>query len=236
MLNERIKELRKKKGLTQEELATDLNVVRQTVSKWEKGLSVPDADTLKSIAEVLGVSVEEILDTDSEQTKNHKDIAGQLSKINEQMAIQNRKSLLIWKIISLVLFVLLIFSTLFFVFRLQTTNQTNNTLPDVIEISNVHIGSHKNNLSCSFLSGVGDEGLKYTVTIHSLSAGIQDQTVNAKYENGICTAEFDKKKLIKNIEYSIIFNVNSEYETRNAIVVDSLYIENDGYSWSSSWN
>lgn len=152
------------------------------------------------------------------------------------MAIQNRKSVLIWKIISIVLFVLLIFSTLFFVFRLQTTNQSNNTLPDVIEISDVHIASHKNNLSCSFVSGVGDEGLKYTVTIHSLSVGTQDQTVNAKYENGICTAEFDKRNLINNNEYSIIFNVTSEYETRNAIVVDSLYIEKDGYSWSSPWN
>lgn len=41
MLNENIKNLRKAKGLSQEELAIKLNVVRQTVSKWEKGLSVP---------------------------------------------------------------------------------------------------------------------------------------------------------------------------------------------------
>ena len=46
MLSENIKRLRKAKGLSQEELAVKLNVVRQTVSKWEQGLSVPDADLL----------------------------------------------------------------------------------------------------------------------------------------------------------------------------------------------
>ena len=47
MLSDNIKTLRKSKGLTQEELANRINVVRQTVSKWEKGYSVPDAEMLK---------------------------------------------------------------------------------------------------------------------------------------------------------------------------------------------
>ncbi len=53
MLNENLKQLRKSKGLSQEELAIRLNVVRQTISKWEKGLSVPDADMLIKIADIL---------------------------------------------------------------------------------------------------------------------------------------------------------------------------------------
>lgn len=53
MLNENIKAIRKSKGLSQQELATKLNVVRQTVSKWETGMSVPDSDMLISISEVL---------------------------------------------------------------------------------------------------------------------------------------------------------------------------------------
>lgn len=53
MLNENIKSIRKSKGLSQEELAVKLNVVRQTISKWEQGLSVPDSDMLISISEVL---------------------------------------------------------------------------------------------------------------------------------------------------------------------------------------
>lgn len=61
MFGENLKTLRKQKGFSQEELAARLNVVRQTVSKWEKGLPVPDADTLIRLAEVLEVSVSELL-------------------------------------------------------------------------------------------------------------------------------------------------------------------------------
>ena len=57
MLNENIRELRKSKGLSQEELALKLNVVRQTVSKWDRGLSVPDAETLVALGKALDVPV-----------------------------------------------------------------------------------------------------------------------------------------------------------------------------------
>ena len=61
MLNENIRALRKAKGLSQEELAVRLNVVRQTVSKWEKGLSVPDADMLVAIGEAFDTPVSVLL-------------------------------------------------------------------------------------------------------------------------------------------------------------------------------
>ena len=61
MLNENIKNLRKSKGLSQEELAIKLNVVRQTVSKWENGLSVPDSSTLISLADELDTTVSALL-------------------------------------------------------------------------------------------------------------------------------------------------------------------------------
>lgn len=61
MLNENIKTIRKSKGLSQEELAIKLHVVRQTVSKWEQGLSVPDADMLICISEVLQTPVSTLL-------------------------------------------------------------------------------------------------------------------------------------------------------------------------------
>ena len=57
MLNENIKAIRKAKGLSQEELAIKLNVVRQTISKWENGLSVPDSDMLISISEIFETPV-----------------------------------------------------------------------------------------------------------------------------------------------------------------------------------
>ena len=61
MLNENIRAIRKSKGLSQDELAIKLNVVRQTVSKWENGLSVPDSDMLISISEVLETPVSVLL-------------------------------------------------------------------------------------------------------------------------------------------------------------------------------
>ena len=61
MFQDNLKALRKKKGITQEELAARLNVVRQTVSKWEKGLSVPDAELLIRLAEILEVPVSQLL-------------------------------------------------------------------------------------------------------------------------------------------------------------------------------
>ena len=72
MFGENLKAMRKAKGYTQEELAIKINVVRQTVSKWEKGLSVPDADMLSQIAEVLDTKVSVLLGgtiSNKEQTK-----------------------------------------------------------------------------------------------------------------------------------------------------------------------
>lgn len=103
MLQENIKTFRKDRGLTQEELAIRVNVVRQTVSKWEKGLSVPDADTLQKIAEVLEVSVSQLLGREEEPEKDRNEVAEQLSRINEQLAIRNRRSKRIWVIVGLVL-------------------------------------------------------------------------------------------------------------------------------------
>ncbi len=65
MLCDNIKNLRKEKGMSQEELAVRLNVVRQTVSKWEQNLSVPDSDMLVKLAEIFGVSVGTLLDEES---------------------------------------------------------------------------------------------------------------------------------------------------------------------------
>ena len=100
MLNENLTAFRKSKGISQEELAVRLNVVRQTISKWEKGLSVPDADTLVKISEVFEVSVGELLGDKAKQEMHVNDIAEQLARINEQFAVKNRRSRLIWKVIA----------------------------------------------------------------------------------------------------------------------------------------
>lgn len=88
MLNENIKAIRKSKGLSQEELAVKLNVVRQTISKWEQGLSVPDAEMLVAIGEVLATPVSTLLgETVVEaQAEELKAISEKLEVINLQLA------------------------------------------------------------------------------------------------------------------------------------------------------
>lgn len=93
MINENIRNARKKKGISQEELAIKLNVVRQTVSKWEKGLSVPDADILIQIADLLEVSVNDLLDI-TPQNDTVENIAAELAHLNEQLAHKNREKAL----------------------------------------------------------------------------------------------------------------------------------------------
>ena len=115
MFSENLKTLRKQKGFSQEELASKLHVVRQTISKWEKNLSVPDADTLIRLAEILEVSVSELLGSKIE-TKNGNvtnDVAEQLSRINEQLAIKNRRSRRIWKAIAIILVVFFLISVFY---------------------------------------------------------------------------------------------------------------------------
>ena len=108
MLNENIKALRKTKGLTQDELAIRLNVVRQTISKWEKGLSVPDAEMLQKIAEVFEVNVSQLLGSPINQNENVDIIAEQLSRINEQLVVKNNRSRKIWKTSGIILAIIIV--------------------------------------------------------------------------------------------------------------------------------
>lgn len=116
MFGENLKTLRKQKGFSQEELATRLHVVRQTISKWEKNLSVPDADTLIRLAEILEVSVSELLGAKIENENTASDVAEQLSRINEQLAIKNRRSRRIWKIVAIILAAIILINIFIAVF------------------------------------------------------------------------------------------------------------------------
>ena len=90
MLSENIKTLRRAKGLSQEELAVKLHVVRQTVSKWEQALSVPDADQLIALAEALETPVSGLLGEAAAppETDGLRVLAEKLELINLQLARQ----------------------------------------------------------------------------------------------------------------------------------------------------
>ena len=105
MLSENIKTIRKSKGLSQQELAVKLNVVRQTVSKWEQGLSVPDSDLLIALSEALETPVstllgENVAEADADTVKV---LSEKLEIINLQFARRAamRKAFLHWSLITL---------------------------------------------------------------------------------------------------------------------------------------
>ena len=103
MLSENLKALRKQKGMSQEVMAQQLNVVRQTVSKWEQGLSVPDAQMLTRIAELFEVPVSSLLGESIEENVNINEIAVQLAILNEQLASRRGRNRKILRIIMIVI-------------------------------------------------------------------------------------------------------------------------------------
>ena len=116
MLNENIKTIRKSKGLSQQELAVKLNIVRQTVSKWEQGLSVPDSDMLISLSEVLETPVSILLGETviEREVDTLKAISEKLEVINLQLAQKKttRRKIVHWSLISLCAIIVIVFAIL----------------------------------------------------------------------------------------------------------------------------
>ena len=116
MLSENIKAIRKAKGLSQQELAVKLNVVRQTVSKWEQGLSVPDSDLLIALSQALETPVrtllgETVVETEADRLKA---ISEKLEVINLQLAQRRaaRRKFIRWLLLSLCAMIIAIFAAL----------------------------------------------------------------------------------------------------------------------------
>ncbi len=116
MLSENIKVIRKSKGLSQQELAVKLNVVRQTISKWEQGLSVPDSDLLIALSEALETPVstllgETVMESEADAVKA---LSEKLEIINLQFARRKalRRTVLHWSLIAFCALIVAIFAVL----------------------------------------------------------------------------------------------------------------------------
>ena len=119
MLSENIKAIRKAKGLSQQELAVKLNIVRQTVSKWEQGLSVPDADLLIALSQALETPVstllgETVMESEADRLQA---ISEKLEVINLQLAQRKttRRTIIRWLLISICAMILVMFAALIIV-------------------------------------------------------------------------------------------------------------------------
>ena len=130
MLKENIKQLRKSRGLSQEELAIKLNVVRQTISKWEQGLSVPDSEMLVSISKVLETPVSTLFGENISETKvdDLKAISERLEIINLQLLQRKNatRKIIHWILISLCAVIIIIFISLFLLNSLYLNWDYNN--------------------------------------------------------------------------------------------------------------
>ncbi|MEG2106739.1 MAG: helix-turn-helix transcriptional regulator, partial [Clostridia bacterium] len=119
MLKENIKAIRKSKGLSQEELGIKLNVVRQTISKWEQGLSVPDSEMLISISDVFEISVSTLLGETISEPKidDLKVISEKLEIINLQLLQKKnlRRKMIRWLLILLCAITIITFIVLILV-------------------------------------------------------------------------------------------------------------------------
>ena len=113
MLKDNLKLARKAKGFSQEELAIKLNVVRQTISKWEQGLSVPDAEMLISISEVFDTPVSTFLGENLSESKEDdlKVISEKLEIINLQLSQRKKekRKIIHWTLISLCIIIIIMF-------------------------------------------------------------------------------------------------------------------------------
>lgn len=146
MFHENLKALRKDRGLSQEELAVRLNVVRQTISKWEKGLSVPDAAMLIRLAEVLDTTVSRLLGADVPEDEADRDrLAEQLARINEQLAVRNRRGRFILRLVLGILAAFVVVNLLLILFSygafraFQEPVQTITSAPELL-LPNGNIG------------------------------------------------------------------------------------------------
>ena len=231
MFNENLSKVRKERGLTQEALAIKLNVVRQTVSKWEKGTAVPDADTLCRIADALDVSIAALLgDPKYEEQQDTAAIAKALAQINEQLAVKNRHTATVWKILCLIS---LIIAGILLGKAIWETNREDSAirLPDIIKASSVSFSCNSEELTCSFVPSIGNKDISYTVTLNCSDKSIPGATVTAQYNNGICTASFDRSKLFGDAGYSAVLSIDYCGDVRNVTLAKGLCFDENICSW-----
>ena len=134
MFADNLKTLRRARGLSQEELAGRLHVTRQTISKWENALSVPDAELLLRLAEELEVPVSRLLGGPVEEEPAPDQVAAHLAELNRLLAERNRRSRRIWRVVAGVLIGLVAATVLLILlnataFRSITTDTEQTAIP-----------------------------------------------------------------------------------------------------------
>ena len=137
MFHENLKTLRIEKGMSQQFLADQLHVTRQTISKWERGLSVPDADMLIALSEMFEVSVSTLLNRsiNEEDTLENTLLAEKLEQLNLQLAQRNQRSRKVWKVIRFIAIACLVFGILCILLNTVAMKSYQAVEASVVEIT-----------------------------------------------------------------------------------------------------
>jgi transcriptional regulator with XRE-family HTH domain len=97
MFADNLKQLRKEKGMTQTQFASEFNIATGTIAMWETGKRIPDTETLKKIARFFNVSIDFLLDNEKSSSNNVEELPEELVILNrnaKNTTPENRKKLL----------------------------------------------------------------------------------------------------------------------------------------------
>ena len=204
MLGDNIKALRKQKGYSQETLASQLNVVRQTISKWEKGQSVPDAYMLEQIAELFEVPVSALLGDIIEEEKiisRDDEIVTQLAILNAQLANQARNRRRAFKIA--LISILSIFMLLIFLWIGAGILYSTVTRSDVEELKKVEFHGSLDGEEYYYEAEYDSD---YRIFTSGGSGWIADHVQTDKYDDArVLMAQIEDYFRERNGEYEIIW-------------------------------
>jgi len=250
--NEKLIELRKRAGLSQEELGYKLNVTRQTVSKWELGQTTPEMDKLAEMAKIFNVSVDELIN-EAEVTQN-------VNPIIEDKPIQDKKTkrntvriiivgLLVFVIIAIVVKMFLaftamnivnqagkqatgLFDKIFTIFNKTTDGEINNEDDVVEKIENIFGGITDKIKVSEFNNGVelyagSQKGMRVISLLDKIitSNKTQERKITVQY-NGVETQDENEIKNIKrNFDTFDNCEITYEYDAEgfiNKAIIEKL--------------
>ena len=134
MFQENLKTLRRQRGLSQKALADRLHVVRQTISKWERGTSVPDADLLIRLAEELDTTVADLLGETISEPSDETALSRQLSQLNSILAARNRRHRRTCRVVGLVLLCIILCFVLLIACNMVTFDRSEVSQVETSEV------------------------------------------------------------------------------------------------------
>lgn len=214
---------RKEKGINQEDLANQIGVTRQAVSKWETGESLPDIYKLSALADALDVSIDSLCDREPPAAKA------------EVLPTPEHKSLPLWKK-ALSVFTLVALLAISFLGGAYIGRQTaqehgaslGDALPDLITVSGLRFSGSGGTLRYQFVPSVTGE--EYTYQISFLGASSDLSTYDAFCQGGVCTGQ---AVLTPGERYTVSFTVSNGEESRTVCLTSDLILDAEGgASWS----